>query len=169
MNGYFWPTFKKLFWSNVFILLLGTDEKRVLILENCLCVQLCKFTRIFPCSKIQCSAEKLQLWLCHCACSELPIMLQVILLMNTVTGVSSGENCLNQLIVLPINNNQVKLNRLLLGVCYLCFVPAWCIKQQDYSGVSFGSTGIYLFFMQFTSNGHYQNLHVSFRFHNCFG
>lgn len=139
----------------------------VFSLENCLCVQPCKFTGIFTCSKIQCPAEKLQLWLCHCGCSELPIMWQFILLMNTVTGASSGGKCLNQLIVLPINNNQVKLNRLLLGFCYLCFVPAWCNQAAGLLWCQIW-TYWYLFFVQFTSDGHYKNLHVSFRFHNCF-
>lgn len=156
MNGYFWPTFKKLFWSDVFILLLGTNEKTVLMfffLGELLMCAACKFTGIFTCSKIQCPADKLQLWLCHCACSELPIMLQVILLMNAVTGASSGENCLNQLIVLPINNNQVKLNRLLLGVCYFCFFPCLMHQAAGLLWCQFWKYW-YLFFVQFTRNGH---------------
>jgi len=48
-------------------------------------------------------------------------------------------------IVLPITGNHVKFNRLLLGVCYSYFVPVWCVKQQYYCGVIFGSTDIYSF------------------------
>lgn len=46
---------------------------------------------------------------------------------NEHRGPSSRQNGLNQfayLIVLRITNNHVKLNRLLLGGCYLYIVPA---------------------------------------------
>lgn len=46
-------------------------------------------------------------------------------------------------IVLPITNNCLKLNRLLLGICYLCVVPACCIQRQYCYAVSCGRADIY--------------------------